>query len=307
MTPVTDHFHPAVPAASHPFFRNASLEITAKDAARLAEVAPALPAGMPISITFLPKNTIEQLVEVASAVRRLGFTPVPHISARRIRSAADLESLLRGLQSGAQIDRVFIIGGDPDQAFGPYDSALDIINTDLLATFGVRQVGIAGYPEGHPLIGDTVLRRALADKLEALGQRGHTAEIVTQFVFDPNAALDWLATIRAEGIDIPVRIGIPGPASVKSLIGYAAKCGVTASTKVLAKYGISLGRLLSTATPDRLVGEITRQLDRDGDTSVHAHLYPFGGLSQSVQWLAGCAPAQIDAAARQVNSPQARS
>ncbi len=287
MTSINDNTKLAEQAASHPFFMSASLEITAKDAAKLAEVAPYLPPAMPISITYLPKNNMEELIAVASAVRRLGFTPVPHISARRVRSSADLESFLRGLQDGAQIDRVFIIGGDPDQAFGPYESALDIINTNLLADFGVRQIGIAGYPEGHPVIGDAALRRALADKLEAIDKRGHSAEIVTQFVFDANAAMTWLTDIRTAGILIPVRIGIPGPASVKSLIGYAAKCGVTASKTVLSKYGISLSRLLSTATPDRLVGEITGQLDRTSDTQVHAHLYPFGGLSQSVQWLAG--------------------
>ena len=262
-----------------------SLEITVKDVQVLATFREHITPGTPISITFLPGNVIEELVATASAVRRLGFEPVPHISARRLSSARDLERLVAGLREDAQVERTFVIGGDPDQPHGPFDSALSVIETGTLARNGIRQVGIAGYPEGHPGIAVDLLEGALSAKLELIERQGLSAEIVTQFVFDSDAVMRWLRDLRSRGIDAPARIGIPGPASVKSLIRFAARCGVGASAKVLAKYGISIGRLLSTASPDRLMCALASQLDPARHGTVKTHLYPFGGIAQTTDWL----------------------
>src|SRR3546814_10207425 len=77
--------------------------------------------------------------------------------------------------------------------------------------------------------------------------------VVTQFGFDPDAFLAWLKEARVRGIDTPVRIGIPGPAGIKTLLRFAARCGVGASASVLMKYGASITNLLGSAGPDRLV------------------------------------------------------
>ncbi|WP_235538494.1 methylenetetrahydrofolate reductase [Sphingomonas sp. Root710] len=264
-----------------------SLEITARDAAALDEVRADLPSGTQVSITYLPGDSIEKLIDAAARVRGAGFEPVPHISARRLSSLSELQRFLSGLASGAGIDRLFVIGGDPAQPAGPFSSALDVIQSGFLEDFGIRKVGIAGYPEGHPQLTQEVLRRAMSDKLEALTRRDMDAEIVTQFVFDADHVLGWLTALRADGIDAQVRIGVPGPASIKSLLRFASRCGVSASTKVLAKYGISLTRLLGTATPDILVEALAQGLSESAHGGVTTHLYPFGGVAQSASWLAG--------------------
>ncbi len=261
-----------------------SIEMTAKDVPQLESAAAMIPQGTKIPITFLPGESSTARVAAAVRVRQLGFLPIPHISARRIGSQAELEQFLAALRAEAAIDHAFVVAGDPPRPLGPYEDALAVIRTGLLAQYGIRRVGIAGYPEGHPDIGNDTLWAAKRDKLAALRDEGHDFAVVTQFAFAAEPVLRWLEEERRQGIDALVRIGIPGPASVKRLLSFAARCGVGASTKVMAKYGLSLSRLLTTAGPDRLVETLATQLDPARHGDVLLHLYPFGGLQTTAQW-----------------------
>ena len=49
---------------------------------------------------------------------------------------------------------MLVIGGDLGTPLGPYPDALSVIDSGLLPDHGVREVAIAGYPEGHPDIDD---------------------------------------------------------------------------------------------------------------------------------------------------------
>ena len=125
----------------------------------------------------------------------------------------------------------------------------------------------------------------LSAKIAEIEARGMAALIVTQFGFDAQAFLDWLVELRQRGIDTPVRIGIPGPAGIKRLLGFAARCGVGASTSVLKKYGISVANLLGTAGPEKLVDAFAKNLGPEHGR-VRLHFYPFGGLGNTVRWIA---------------------
>ena len=122
-------------------------------------------------------------------------------------------------------------------------------------------------------------------KVAAIEGRGSAPLVVTQFGFDPSAFLAWLVELRERGIDAPVRIGVPGPAGIKRLLGFAARCGVGASTSVLRKYGISVTNLLGSAGPDRLVDAFAAGLGPQHGR-VRLHFYPFGGLRKTVEWIA---------------------
>ena len=262
-----------------------SLEITAKDEQSLREARPYLAPGTEVSITFLPTDLLGSCVAAAVAIRHEGLIPIPHLSARRLESAADLETFLTRLSNEAAVDRVFVIAGDSAEPQGPFADALAIIQSGSLARHGMGRVGIAGYPEGHPTIPHDKLWQALKSKQEALAAQNHSCEIVTQFSFDADAILIWLKRLRDEGILTPVKIGIPGPASVRSLLRYAARCGVGASSKVMAKYGLSLSKLLSPAGPDALVAELEAHLHPSIHGEVSTHLYPFGGIQRAVEWV----------------------
>ncbi len=263
-----------------------SIEITAKDVHGLEQAAPALPAGTQVSVTFLPGETEDARVAAAAAVRRLGFEPMPHLSARRLRDEAELRRYLDRLRSEAMPGRAFVVAGDLSEPAGPFTDALSLIRTGLLAEHGVRRVGVSGYPEGHPQIDDARLWAALTDKHRALREMGHEVEIVTQFGFDAEPVLTWIDQVRDAGIDAPVRIGVPGPASVQALLKFAARCGVGASAKVMAKYGASITRLLNPAGPDRLIRSLEEGLQAERHGEVRLHLYPFGGLKRLSDWLA---------------------
>jgi methylenetetrahydrofolate reductase (NADH) len=261
-----------------------SIEMTAKDGDALRDAKDLIRQGTSVSITFLAGETAPARVAAATQVRSYGFSPRPHLSARRIASEAELESFLADLAAQAQIDRVLVVAGDLAQPAGPYVDALAVIRSGLLARHGVRNVGISGYPEGHPDFPAEQLWQALRDKHQALTDLGHTYDIITQFGFDSAPVLDWLAKLRDGGITAPVRVGVPGPASVKTLLRFAARCGVGASASVMAKYGVSITRLLNTAGPDALISELAGSLDPAKHGEVFIHFYPFGGLAKTAQW-----------------------
>nr|WP_246463456.1 methylenetetrahydrofolate reductase [Nitrospirillum iridis] len=209
---------------------------------------------------------------------------MPHVAARRIPSADGLQRFLNRLAIEAQVDRLFVIAGDSAEPAGPFVDALSVITGAQLGDHGIRSIGIAGYPEGHPQISTDKLNRALADKSAALTDFGFSGEIVTQFAFDADPMLTWVAGLRAAGIRMPVRLGLPGPANVGTLLRFAARCGVGASTKVLAKYGASITKLLHTAGPDHLYNDLARSIEMEQHGAVAVHLYPFGGLQKMADW-----------------------
>ncbi len=282
----------ANPQAALELVTGYSLEMTGKDVPGLMEAKDSIPAGTKINVTFLGNEDLEMRVSAAKAVRELGFVPVPHISARRLSSRGQLEEFLSRLQDVGATESVFVVGGDPATPEGPYEDSYDVIRTGLLLDYGVKEVSIAGYPEGHPDISDEVLWRALDEKSLSLKQQGLKATILTQFAFDTDPVLAWIDQVRARGIDSTIRIGTPGPAGIKRLLGFARRFGIGANAMIVKKYGFSLTNLMGTAGPDKFVTDLSAMLaDKNtdapaGTTSgpVKLHFYTFGGLLATADW-----------------------
>ncbi|RJG54534.1 methylenetetrahydrofolate reductase [Sphingobium terrigena] len=261
-----------------------SLEITAKDIDALREAAPAMAPETPVAVTFLPGESLEARIEAARTVRALGFEPMPHFSARRLESGDDFETYLAAVVREAGVTRCFIIAGDPPEAAGPYTDSMSLIRTGAFERAGIRAIGIGGHPEGHPNMTPDQCFDVLIAKCAEIEARGMAPLIVTQFSFDAAPVLSWLAELRTRGINAPVRIGIPGPAGIKTLMRFAARCGVGASASVLTKYGISITKLIGTAGPDKLVDALGKGLGSQHG-KVRLHFYPFGGLTRTVEWI----------------------
>ena len=279
-------------AAIHPNWEKApenmvdgySLEMTAKETEGLREAAPLILPRTQIAITFLPGEEMEQRVEAAVVVRELGFEPIAHLSARRLASEAELDKYLADLSAKAGLKRVFVIAGDPPEPEGPYSDSLQIIESGLLEKHGIEVVGVGGHPEGHPNNTKAELWDWMERKIAAVRAHGMTPLVVTQFAFDDDAIIEWLAEMRTRGIDVPVRLGVPGPAGIKRLLGFAKRCGVGASASVMKKYGISLTNLIGSAGPDKLVASLEKGLtEKHG--RVRLHFYPFGALKASAEWI----------------------
>jgi methylenetetrahydrofolate reductase (NADPH) len=263
-----------------------SLEMTGKDVPGLEEARDRIPQGTRINITFLGNEDLPMRLDAARAVKRLGFVPVPHISARRLGSRGDFERFLAGLRADGTSDNVFLVGGDPAHPEGPYADSLSLIDTGLLGEYGVRHVGITGYPEGHPSIDDLTLWSALRNKHEALAAHPLDGEIITQFGFDVDPVLAWVEEVRSRGIDLPIRIGVPGPAGARRLLSYAARFGVGTSASVVKKYGFSLTNLMGTAGPDRFLRDLAAAHDPARHGELKIHFYTFGGIAATSDWAA---------------------
>ena len=261
-----------------------SIEITAKDVDALKHVAPSLPPNTPVSVTFLPGEESEARIAAAIAVRDLGFEPMPHFSARRIGSHAEFESYLQAVVEQAKVRRCFVIAGDRDTPAGPFADSSALIATGCFENAGIKAIGIAGHPDGHPHMSAEQCWDILNKKAADIEDRGMAPLIVTQFGFDAGSLLAWLKELRGRGLGLPVRVGVPGPAGIKTLLRFAARCGVQASASVMAKYGMSITQLLGSAGPDQMVDALSERISSEHGR-VRLHFYPFGGLQRAVEWI----------------------
>ena len=277
---------PAGTSAHAEAFINAfSLEVSAKAMPALRAEADRIPRGTVISIPWLASEDDDARLAAVRTVRALGFEPMPHLSARRIGSRTALERFLERATSEAGVERCLLIAGDLATPAGPFADSASIIETGRLERFGMKVVGIGGHPEGHPAMSGDARWQVLERKCQAIEARRMAPVIVTQFAFDADAVLAWLDALRARGISVPVLVGVPGPASVSRLLRYAAMCGVGASASMLAKYGISIGRLLGTAGPEVFADRLVKGLTR-AHGQVSPHFFPVGGVAPSLEWVA---------------------
>ena len=264
-------------------FDGFSFEATVKDVASLGAISHKIMPHKIIAVPYLPAETNEVRIAAVAALVLGGFQPMPHFSARRIASEAEFHFLVNGVAKvGAK--RCLIIAGDPAQRIGPYAESFTLIESGAFEKAGVNTLGIAGHPEGHSNMSRDETFLVLARKSEAILRRGMKVEIVTQFAFDADAVLRWLKDLRARGIGHPVRLGVAGPASLRTLLRFAALCGVASSASVIAKYGLSLTNLLGSSGPEKLIARLLTEL-RPEHGEVHLHFYPFGGTAKTLDWI----------------------
>jgi methylenetetrahydrofolate reductase (NADPH) len=267
-----------------------SMEMTGKDVAKVENAAGVIPPGTRINVTFLENEDLAMRVAAAAAVKRLGFTPVPHISSRRIKSQEMLEEFLAALRDVGATDNVLVIGGDPTVPLGPYKESLAVIESGLLQQYGVKHISMGGHPSGDPNIPADALLPALERKSAALAKLDIPGTIITQVDFDVDRVLAWIAEVREHGVDLPIRVGVPGPASVKLLLGFASRLGLSTSTTIAKKYGLSVTNLLGKAGPENFIRDLQAGLDPAKHGVVKLHFYTFGGFKTTAEWIANFQP-----------------
>jgi methylenetetrahydrofolate reductase (NADPH) len=189
------------------------------------------------------------------------------------------------------VRRALVIAGDSDKPAGAFRSAIEVIDGGALRRHGITEIGIAGYPDGHPRIAQQDLDRALADKINAAETTGMAVHVVTQFCFDAPAIVTWIKRLRAFGIEHPVRVGLAGPTSLATLLRYAKRCGVRASAQGLARQAGLLRQLFAMSTPDALVRTLAERRDELGE--IAPHFFSFGGLAGTARWAAAVAERRI--------------
>jgi len=262
----------------------ASVEISSSGH-QLPELSEHFARGTCVTITFLPGDNYRHNIETAVALRRAGFNPVPHIAARELHSYEALGDLLARARGEADVRRIVLIGGDVAAARGPFKSSFDAAASGLIETHGIECVSIAGHPEGHPFLDDDPALRALAAWLAWSARTGIGVSVVTQFCFESAPILGWLGELRARGLDLPVTIGLAGPATLATLTKFGLRCGIGNSMRALRGRIGRFGRLLTDNGPDDVVRGLC-SAPRAATASIAGfHLFPFGGLRKSANWL----------------------
>lgn len=227
-----------------------------------------------IFVTMIPGTGQDRILEALATLKTNGFEAVPHIAVRNFISEQEMADFCEGMRRQG-IRKALILAGGLGQPAGPFSRSMDLLRFAPFKESGVEVVAMAGHPEGNPADAQPMV--SLREKADYLQSAGLSGEIVTQWSFSPDKVSQYLQVIKEEPFAMPVRVGVAGPASLKTLLKYARICGVAASTEVLKKQGFSLGRLLFSNDPKGFVRKVKG--------SPYFHLYPFGGLEKCAEWL----------------------
>jgi methylenetetrahydrofolate reductase (NADPH) len=269
--------------------RGYSIEINPSES-KAIDAAPArLDPGTEVFLNWVPGANPKNAVAPAAKLRRAGLVPVPHIGARLVESAAQLEEFAKRIAGEAGVDRVLIVGGDRDKPAGPYDSTLAVMQSGLLQKAGIVRMAIGAFPEGNPNIPDPALAEALAAKVNFARAAGLQLCIVTQFCFDAAPIVAWLKRIRQNGIDVPVWIGLAGPARILTLTRYAIRCGIGNSMRALTEKP-SFAKLLTDKGPEPIIREVAAGIGPGNGPALPLgiaglHFFVFGGFNKTVDWI----------------------
>ena len=265
-----------------------STEVTPTSASKVNNFQEHLSLGTSVNVTFLAGSNLKDTVQVCKRLNEEGFNPVPHIVARNFENTRALEIFLDLLVSTVYVCEVLVIAGDISRPLGPFSDSLQILNSGLLEKYQIRKVGVAGHPEGSPDISKDKLANAISDKNNWAKNSDMEAYITTQFCFEVPSIITWEKNIRKDGNKLPIHIGIPGPATLNTLIKFATMSGIGPSIRVLTRQTKNLTKLVFTQDPFNIIEGIAFAKLQDPDCLIeHLHFYPFGGLAKTTAWVKG--------------------
>lgn len=277
-------------SATAAFMQNMTLEITPRQAEKLPLIAQQVAPGTHIFVALVDPSHLEDQITAVAQIRELGLEPVPHVPARFVRNRDDLESRIERLATSGDVTRYLVLGGGAPEPIGDYHCALQLMETGVFEANGAKALGVAGHPEGNAdiakLRGEAMLMQALSEKQAYIRDAGLEGFISTQFLFEAAPVASWAKMLRDNGIDLPAFIGIPGPASIKTLAKYAAVCGVGNSARFIRKQALNITKLLSVSTPDKFIEDLATLHATSPELKVMGpHMYPFGGFDKLFDWL----------------------
>ncbi len=272
-----------------------TIETTPGSAAKIPDYRDHLRPGARVAVTFLPGSDFADTLATAKRLKEEGLEPMPHFAARSIPSLADLEDYLKALKEAVDLKHVVALAGAVDQPLGPFQSSMDILETGLFDKYGVETIGVAGHPEGSPDIGPAALQDALAWKNDFAARSDAQLYIATQFCFEAAPIIAWDKAIREAGNSLPIHIGVPGLATIKTLINHAKACGVGPSMRFLTRQARNVAKLMTVNAPDKLLLDLARYKALDPDCGItRVHMYPLGGLRRSAAWSYAVADGHFD-------------
>jgi methylenetetrahydrofolate reductase (NADPH) len=271
------------------FLKGYSIEVMPRTAEKVADFRAILPAGTRVYIAHIEGTPIEDMVATARRLAADGFPVMPHFPARIIRDKAVLADWIARYQGEAGVDQALLLAGGVKQPHGDFDSSMQLMETGAFDKAGFKRLHVAGHPEGNRDIdadgSDRAVTEALRWKQAFSARTDAQMAIATQFCFDAVPVVAWADRLRAEGIALPVHIGIAGPAKLQTLIKFAIACGVGPSLKVLQKRAMDVTKLLLPYEPTDVVTELAaHRAAHPGFNIEQVHFFPLGGINATATW-----------------------
>ena len=272
------------------FLNGYSIEVTPNAAAKIENFAEVLPVNTRIYIAHIEGTPFDEMLTTAKKITNEGFIPMPHFPARIIEDKDMLESWLSQYSGEANVQEALLIAGGSKEPAGVYDSSIQIIETELFDKYSFKRLHVAGHPEGNKDIDKdsthTNVNKALSWKNEYAKRTDAQIAIATQFCFDSEAIIQWANSLIDMNIDLPVHIGIAGPAKLQTLIRYSVECGVGASMKVLQKRAKDITKLLLPYEPTSVISELAEYKSQNPDFNIEqVHFFPLGGTKTTANWV----------------------
>ena len=267
------------------FLNDFSIEVTPNAAKKINQFSDYLSPGTLVYIAHIEGTPIEETVETAKKITNQGFKAMPHFPARIIKDRNMLGDWIARYKNEAGVENALLIAGGANKPYGDFDSSIQLIESELFDKAGFKKLHIAGHPEGSKEIdpdgSTTNVDEALSWKNEFSKRTDASMAITTQFCFDSNSVIEWANNIKKSGIDIPVHIGIAGPAKLQTLLRYSLECGVGPSIKILQKRAMDITKLLLPYKPTQIISELAEYKASNPDFNIEkVHFFPLGGVKQ---------------------------
>jgi len=272
------------------FLKGYSIEVMPRTAEKVEDFRALLPRGTRVYIAHIDGTPIEDMVATAARLSADGFDVMPHFPARIIRDAATLEDWIARYQGEADVTQGLILAGGVSQPVGDFHSSMQLLDTGLFDRAGFTRLHVAGHPEGNrdidPDGGDAMVMEALRWKQAFADRTDARVAMATQFAFEAQPIIAWANRLKSEGIDLPIHIGIAGPAKLQTLIKFAIACGVGPSLKVLQKRALDVSKLVLPYEPTDLLADLAQHRLENPDSLIEqAHIFPLGGIATAARWV----------------------
>ncbi len=267
-----------------------SIEVMPKTAAKISDFRQLFPQDTLIYIAHIEGTPFEDILATAKRLRNEGFAIMPHITARTIRDKHELESILKKYHEEAGINSALVLAGGSKKVYGDFDSSMSLLDTGLFDKLGFKHLHFAGHPEGNKDI-DTKesmenVDMALVSKKDYAKFTDAKVALVTQFLFDGQIVVDWAERINIMGIDLPIVVGVAGPAKLQTLIKFSLACGVGPSLKVLKRRARDLSKLLIPFEPHDILAQLNNSLASHPNSQIMGiHFFPLGGIQATSNWI----------------------
>ena len=262
-----------------------SIETTPNVYAKYGTFSDLIDKKNSIYVTYLPNEDMNKVIDTAKKLTLEGYSVIPHLPARTIPNNKELEKYIQSLSEESGCSKILVIGGGGNQK-GSITSSIEILETDLLSKYNFKEVGLAGHPEGNPDVTQVDLDNAIIEKNKFSKKSDFKMYLATQFFFEAKSLRAWEQHLNSLDNNLEIHAGIPGPATLKTLLSYATSCGIGNSIRFLSKQALNITKLATTRSPDKLIYDLASYQIENSDTKFKKiHFYAFGGIKKTSDWL----------------------